>query len=259
MSFFNTKYKKTYIGDNRKTLDAKHNEMVKQFKDEKNTLAKKKEILAKYEIEFGELNAKNKNELNDVELDRKYELNDLIKKHKSYIKNIETNENELEYFMEIGQLLNDYYDNIKKIANKNTSNNNNNDVQQNNTEDKSDINNYISSSYNFKKADYLDKYLKITDDTYTPSIKYNTTHNKCDRCNREMIIVQVEAIIVCESCGLSKNIIIDSNKPNYKDPPPEISYFAYKRINHFIYWSVITDIMYNLLVILTLSKKTLFA
>ena len=31
-------------------------------------------------------------------------------------------------------------------------------------------------------------------------------------------------------------IIIDSDKPSYKDPPREISYFAYKRINHFNEW-----------------------
>ena len=29
-------------------------------------------------------------------------------------------------------------------------------------------------------------------------------------------------------------IVIDSDKPSYKDPPKEISYFAYKRINHFL-------------------------
>ena len=31
-------------------------------------------------------------------------------------------------------------------------------------------------------------------------------------------------------------IIIDSDKPSYKDPPREVSYFAYKRINHFNEW-----------------------
>ena len=30
--------------------------------------------------------------------------------------------------------------------------------------------------------------------------------------------------------------MIDSDKPSYKDPPKEISYFAYKRINHFNEW-----------------------
>ena len=31
-------------------------------------------------------------------------------------------------------------------------------------------------------------------------------------------------------------IIINSEKVSYKDPPREVSYFAYKRINHFNEW-----------------------
>jgi hypothetical protein len=29
---------------------------------------------------------------------------------------------------------------------------------------------------------------------------------------------------------------VDHEKPSYKDPPKEISYFAYKRINHLNEW-----------------------
>ena len=37
-------------------------------------------------------------------------------------------------------------------------------------------------------------------------------------------------------CGEQNFILIDSDKPSYKDPPREVSYFAYKRINHFNEW-----------------------
>jgi hypothetical protein len=30
--------------------------------------------------------------------------------------------------------------------------------------------------------------------------------------------------------------LIDSDKPSYKDPPREVTYYAYKRINHFNEW-----------------------
>ena len=42
--------------------------------------------------------------------------------------------------------------------------------------------------------------------------------------------------MICERCGDETTILIDSDKPSYKDPPREISYFAYKRINHFNEW-----------------------
>jgi len=47
---------------------------------------------------------------------------------------------------------------------------------------------------------------------------------------------QSEGQLICTKCGRVDFIIIDSDKPSYKDPPPEISYFAYKRINHFNEW-----------------------
>ena len=56
------------------------------------------------------------------------------------------------------------------------------------------------------------------------------------KCNKEKKIIASEGIIVCTSCGIQNTIIIDSDKPSYKDPPREICYFAYKRINHFNEW-----------------------
>ena len=44
----------------------------------------------------------------------------------------------------------------------------------------------------------------------------------------------------CETANLifkrPHNIIINSEKPNYKEPPIDISFFAYKRQNHFVEW-----------------------
>ena len=31
-------------------------------------------------------------------------------------------------------------------------------------------------------------------------------------------------------------ILIDSDKPSYKEPPKEVQYYSYKRINHFNEW-----------------------
>ena len=47
-----------------------------------------------------------------------------------------------------------------------------------------------------------------------------------------MTIVHSEGIIRCEKCGLQEDILIDSDKPSYKDPPREMSYYSYKKLNH---------------------------
>ena len=64
----------------------------------------------------------------------------------------------------------------------------------------------------------------------------NNIKNVCYDCNIEKILYQTDGIIVCPNCGVQEKILISFNKPSYKQPPREMSYFAYKRINHFNEW-----------------------
>lgn len=58
--------------------------------------------------------------------------------------------------------------------------------------------------------------------------------SRCRICQSEMVIVPSEGIMSCTnpSCSVAENIMIDNDKPSYKDPPPEVSSFNYKRMNH---------------------------
>ncbi len=58
----------------------------------------------------------------------------------------------------------------------------------------------------------------------------------CPVCDVEMTFYQNEATLGCPRCGHEEFILVDSEKPSYKDPPREITYFAYKKINHFNEW-----------------------
>jgi hypothetical protein len=58
----------------------------------------------------------------------------------------------------------------------------------------------------------------------------------CPLCDVEMTFYQNEALLGCPRCGHEEFILVDSEKPSYKDPPREITYFAYKKINHFNEW-----------------------
>ena len=64
----------------------------------------------------------------------------------------------------------------------------------------------------------------------------NDAYGECPECEKEMIFSANEAIFTCTSCGHQQFILVDSDKPSYKDPPREVSYYAYKRINHFNEW-----------------------
>ena len=64
----------------------------------------------------------------------------------------------------------------------------------------------------------------------------NDPYGECPSCEQEMIFSANEALFTCTRCGYQEFVLIDSDKPSYKDPPREVSYYAYKRINHFNEW-----------------------
>ena len=87
----------------------------------------------------------------------------------------------------------------------------------------------------------LERYLAVVDPTQIksgimPGSGIEPGWGNCDSCGVEMTFYQNEAILGCPRCGREEFILVDSEKPSYKDPPREITYFAYKKINHFNEW-----------------------
>ena len=80
----------------------------------------------------------------------------------------------------------------------------------------------------------LETYLQKIDPSYNKKqASLNDTSDECELCGEDMIFSQNEATLYCTGCGCVEFILIDSDRPSYKDPPRESSYYAYKRINHF--------------------------
>ena len=80
----------------------------------------------------------------------------------------------------------------------------------------------------------LEQYLmKINPAYIKKSNEADDMSGECAECGTDMEFSQNEAMLFCPECGLTEFILIDSDRPSYKDPPRESSYYAYKRINHF--------------------------
>lgn len=246
--------------DNRITLDAQHNEKMKYFKELQKSLPNKKKILKQYEKEYQELiNIKLEN-LNNAEIEKYMYYKQQIPNLKKEIEDIINKKLENEYLLNTGDLLFEYYNHIenadtitkKKNIKKNKINKDDKSVldffQMKNNSKNSDNNDFkiketeqiqTDNKYSYlSKGKMLDKYLDITDNRYISDdncLEYN--NELCQNCLLDnMIILHCKGVIVCENCGYQSYILIDSEKPSYKDPPKEISYFAYKRINHFNEW-----------------------
>jgi len=93
------------------------------------------------------------------------------------------------------------------------------------------------SFINHKKQKLLNNYMLNTKHNY--EINYNDYKHNIDFCNNckiNKIVYISQGKNICPRCGEESNILIESDKPSYKDPPREITYFSYKRINHFNEW-----------------------
>lgn len=68
------------------------------------------------------------------------------------------------------------------------------------------------------KAELFDQYMMIVDNEYKCTRK--RSHNiirKCENCHIDTTLINSEGIFVCQQCGEVEQIIIDSEKPNYKE------------------------------------------
>lgn len=99
----------------------------------------------------------------------------------------------------------------------------------------------IEDANGLQRDKALERYLCIIEPTairggILPGSGIEPDFGACPHCETEMVFYHNEATLGCPSCGYQDFILVDSEKPSYKDPPREISYFAYKKINHFNEW-----------------------
>ena len=82
---------------------------------------------------------------------------------------------------------------------------------------------------------YTMQYLKnIQDPSYINTQSVNVF--KCKECSvGEMIQLDYEGVLICNNQNCANQIIhlVENEKISYKEPPKEVCFYAYKRINHF--------------------------
>jgi ribosomal protein S27AE len=95
-----------------------------------------------------------------------------------------------------------------------------------------------TSAKKINREELLFKYLEKEDPEKAKKDEFGMDEDWtfCESCGNEMIMCMNEATLTCSKCGHNEFILIDSDKPSYKDPPRELQYYAYKKINHFNEW-----------------------
>jgi hypothetical protein len=233
-----TKNSKRNAPESRTTLDAIHIQKVKSINEEK-------ESLESYKKSLEDLREKIKNTISDVELWRLEQQESIIKKK---IKSIEDDSELQQYYLRTGEILYNYYDIQDQIQQGN--HNRPYDIsrakpgsilallQDISVEKPKSVPHIPMENKSLQRNQLLNNYLHIEnpimaqDDTE----EINNNWTVCELCGNEMNICLNEANLTCSNCGNQEFILVDTDKPSYKDPPRDICYYAYKKINHFNEW-----------------------
>jgi len=190
------------------TLDSKHRDITNTIQKEKEVVIPKllseiKKLKNAYKLK------KNKDiPLNINELQKK--IVNLKKKHRKY-------------YIDNSSYIFEYFEEKKNINNNNGKNKIVTDFFD--LTKKKDVVTVKSNSYKYLLNQHccpldINHYIEKTD--------------ICNSCNKgEMIMVDCDGINMCNHCFKYVKVLIENDKPVYNEPPKEVCFYAYKRINHF--------------------------
>ena len=85
------------------------------------------------------------------------------------------------------------------------------------------------------KSSLVDEYLASIDPTHVRKSN-NDTLGSCPSCSIQLVCLPQDGVMVCQGCGYQEALLVEQNRPIYKQSAKEASHFSYKRINHLNEW-----------------------
>jgi len=210
---------------NATTLDGKHNEFLTEFVNDEY------EQIPKLKQEKHELRLKLEAEKN---IDNRMEIADRINEIEQTIKELKEKKNN--YFLDNAKYVFEYFENKKNISE--TTNNESVissksqlvnqffKIKQENSNNDANTDN--------KNKNIVQKYLSNIDESFLDMNSFVYPTDICQHCFKgELIPLDDEGVLICSMCAINVPYLIENEKPSYKEPPKEVCFYAYKKINHF--------------------------
>ena len=207
------------------TLDGKHKEIMTDFsKDEFDIIPRLKE---EKQTLIGNLNNPK------LTIEQIMEIKDRIKEVNESIKEIKARKTN--YFLDNSKYIFEYFENKKNIDNKDDSDTGNSSKSQM-------LFNFFkiqkpekdNTGVETRNKNIVQKYLSNIDETFLDMNSFIRTTDICQSCYKgELIPLDDEGVLICNICAVSIPYLIENENPSYKEPPKEVCFYAYKKINHF--------------------------
>ena len=206
------------------SLDKRHKDQILSFDEKDKKIDRLKMKLKSNKKKIEKIKNINFDEINQDQINEKALLLEQIKTIEKEIEVLNNNQDELLYFNDTIDYILPYYEQ----SNKQT------DIKHVDIVDffnNSSIVNKNDSGNN--KAQLLDNYLKVIDNKQQripKNLKFKPKYCPNEFCESEMTLHLSDGYLICTECGFCEEVILDSDKPNYKDPIPDATAYSYKRI-----------------------------
>jgi hypothetical protein len=210
------------------TLDGKHKEYVNEFmKDELDVIPQLKEekysLKKQLEIET------------NLPIEQVMEIKDRIKEINETIKELKAKKNN--YYLDNSKYIFEYFENKQNISNvicSNKQSTSKNQLVYSIFKVKQNENNDTLTLSENKTKNIVQNYLKNIDESFLDMNAFVRETDICQNCFKgEMIPLDDEGVLVCNNCAINVPYLIENEKPSYKEPPKEVCFYAYRKINHW--------------------------
>jgi hypothetical protein len=220
------------------TLDGKHREFVNEFvKDEIDKIPtlkiERKELRLKLE-QYADKSS-HVGQISLLTIEQIMEYKDRIEEINESIKSLKNKK--MEYFLDNSKYIFDYFENKKNISNGLEGEQQKGGKKNKLLDAFFKINkegDNLVTGIECKNNSIFSKYLSNIDESFLDINAFLTPTDVCRACFKgELIPMDDEGVLICNNCSTNVQYLIENEKPSYKEPPKEVCFYAYKKINHF--------------------------
>lgn len=213
----------------KKTLDTQHLGKVQEF-FQKDSVSDN--LQSNIEQLTEKIKAYKSKELDDTEFDKYMRMNDELNALRSQLEHLQNQDDEVDYYINTAPILFQYYDILENGKDGNS--------RKPVTTEKSILKYFVKEQEskeqpeavalsNADRATLLEKYMQITDSNYIKQVDPEQK-DKCPFCcSPDRVVMLNDGMIYCNGCNTVEYIIVDHERPSYRDPPKEIKQVIFER------------------------------
>lgn len=220
------------------TLDTKHNECVSEFNvADQTTIPQLEATRAQLRLQLKEqkMTLEQRLDIRDTIKEIGVEIRDLRLKRENYV--LDNSKYIFEYFEDKKDITNVDMDKekpVKQPTSKTQILYNLFKVKNATTPESSAGPSASENTVVERSCDIVQKYMMNIDDSFLDMNAFIRDTSICQSCYRgELVPIEDEGVLICNSCAVGIPYLIENEKPSYKEPPKEVCFYAYKKINHF--------------------------